>query len=75
MGEEVVNVMGDFWTVIVEAFHAVTQQIGWFAGELISSSGSLHAFLPVVATSSSSTICLARVLGFLRSTNRELPLR
>lgn len=49
MGEEVVNVMGDFWTVIVEAFHAVTQQIGWFAGELISTSGSLHAFLPVVA--------------------------
>ena len=41
--------MGDFWTVIVEAFHAVTQQIGWFAGELISSSGSLHDFLPVVA--------------------------
>lgn len=41
--------MGAFWTTIVEAFHAVVQEIGWFGGELINTGGSLNAFLPVVA--------------------------
>lgn len=41
--------MGAFWTAIVDAFHAFTQQVGWLVGELVNDGGSLNSLLPLFA--------------------------